>query len=990
MIRAFSWSHIPSLFVSQYTATQYMATVARFAGVLLLSLLASLFCVSPVFADDSEGDSEKAAFFETKIRPVLVEYCYPCHSGREGDVQGKLWLDSKPGWEKGGESGPAIRPGKVEESLLIHAIRRSDKDVAMPPDEELPASVVQDFVTWIQQGAFDPRVDAKVTTSQQVQKRELTDRERWVYTTPVKPVVPTVKNSDWPQNAIDYFILAKLEAAQLTPSPKATPHHLVRRLYFDLTGLPPSPEEVSVFVQAAKVDYQKATADLVDDLLSRPAYGEKWGRYWLDCVRYADSLDARSNGNPGDILDAWRYRDWVVKSLNQDLPYNDFIRHQIAGDLIAKKEWNPDLVVATGMYAIGNWGNGDSDKKKVYTDIVDDQIDVTGRAFLGLTLSCARCHDHKFDPISTADYYALSGFFFSSHIIDQFSHPTAGEKLMRIPLLSPEELQHREQVQAKLKEIEDQLSKGLKPLHQRKANVDGKPDLVSWNRPESGNPSVTVNRSSDSVSFSTITLPGKAACVHPGPSEVVTIVWKSPVRGEVQVEAFLSDADGNCGDGVQCSILSLDQTYADHTLANAAKNAELKATVAVEPNQLVRLRVSPRAEYTCDSTQVELKIRHQTSGQEWSLTDALLDDARAQQIEKGSFVVCAGDSSFLNQDDTKLVGLLAQQKDLKAQLTDFDQCQGLQDGGVPGSEYEGFHDAAIHVRGNYRRLAAIQPRGVPEVFNAKVAPFEGSGRLALADWIASPTHPLTARVQVNRLWQHHFGRGIVATPNNFGMLGTPPTHPELLDWLSTTLVENGWSLKKMHRLICLSATYQQSSFADDAVVQGDADNTLFSRQTRRKLTAEELRDSLLKSTAQLDDTLGGMSTRELTSGRRTLYLRTVRSDRTTYQLLFDGADPTSIVEQRIDSIVAPQALWLLNDPFVLKLAGELNQRFTTESHSSVDRKLEQISLQLFGRSPTEREVEVISGYVARNGNSQASWTKVCHSLICSNEFMFID
>ncbi|WP_437193767.1 PSD1 and planctomycete cytochrome C domain-containing protein [Planctomicrobium sp. SH527] len=953
---------------------------------LVFSLVALIWCAGPSSADDSE----KAAFFETKIRPVLVEYCYPCHSGDAGDVQGKLWLDSKPGWEKGGESGPAIRPGNVEESLLIHAIRRSDKDVAMPPDQELPASVVQDFVTWIQQGAFDPRLDAKIVTKSHVEQRELTDRERWVFSSPAKPAVPTVKNADWPQNSIDYFILSKLEAAQLTPASKASPEHLVRRLHFDLTGLPPSPDEVKAFVLAAKVDYQKATSALIDDLLSRPTYGEKWGRYWLDCVRYADSLDARSNGKPGDILDAWRYRDWVVKALNQDLPYNQFVRHQIAGDLLAKQEWNPDLVVATGMYAIGNWGNGDSDKKKVYTDIVDDQIDVTGRAFLGLTLSCARCHDHKFDPISTADYYALSGFFFSSHIIDQFSHPTAGEKLMRIPLLSPEELLQRDQIQTKLKDVEQQLSNGLKPLHRRKDNVAGKPDLVAWDRPENGNPSVTVNRSSESVSFSTITLPGKSACVHPGPSEVVTVVWRSPVAGDVQVDAFLSDADGNCGDGVQCTLLSLDQTYADHTLVNAAKKAEMKVTIAVEPAQLIRLRIAPRAEYTCDSTQVELKVRHAASGQEWRLTGALLDDAQAQQVDKGSFIVCAGDAPLLNQDDAKQAVLLAQQKELKAQLTEFDQCQGLQDGGVPGSEYEGFHDAAIHVRGNYRRLAAVQRRGVPEVFKSEIPPLEGSGRLALADWIASPTHPLTARVQVNRLWQHHFGRGIVATPNNFGVLGTPPSHPELLDWLSTTFVEKGWSLKEMHRMICMSAAYQQSSFSDDEGFQGDVDNNLFSRQTRRKLTAEELRDSLLLSTSQLDRTVGGMSTSDLASGRRTLYLRTIRSDRTTYQLLFDGADPTSIVEQRIDSIVAPQALWLLNDPFVLKQASELSKRFSAVDSSSIVQKLERFYLQLYGRTPTEGEMEAISNYITRNGDSQASWTKICHSLICSNEFMFID
>lgn len=945
-------------------------------------------------ASAETDDATQIEFFERKIRPVLVEKCYPCHSGTPDKVEGKLWLDSKAGWTKGGQSGPSIVPGNPEASLLLHAIRGTEKDLSMPPDEKLPEAVIADFERWIREGAVDPR---RVEEGQNLASRSqsLTEREKWVYSKPVKPEPPSVKNHSWTRNPIDQFILAKLEAASLTPSNAASAEQLVRRLHFDLTGLPPTPSEVDAFVQAFAENPQGAVEALVDDLLARPSYGEKWGRFWLDCVRYADSLDARA-ANGGDIVDAWRYRDWVVNAFNSDLPYNEFIRQQIAGDILAQqlhqqqKQWNPELLVATGVYAIGNWGNGDSDKKKVHTDIVDDQIDVTSRVFLGLTLSCARCHDHKFDPLTTADYYSLAGFFFSSRILEKFADPTAGESLMRIDLLSPEEQERRNQLQAQIADIDRQLNQKLIPLTRRIDNVAGLPGLVSWAPDESDQPSLVINSGEAPQMFATVNLPGRAICIHPSPQIPATIVWKSPVAGEVEIVAQLEDIDPSCGDGISWTLSHADRALARGEIGNGSPPMQIVSSCNVEAGQLIRLAVFPQQNHFCDSTRVELTVEHLESGRIWNLTQSLLTSVSPIPTEESPFVVCSGDGILLPGESTDHTELKARIDELKAQLPQEIKCQGLLDGGIPGTAYEGFHDAPIHVRGSYNRLAAVQPRGFPAVFNEQIPEFQGSGRLALADWIASADNPLTARVIVNRLWQHHFGRGIVATPNNFGKLGTPPTHPELLDWLAVTLVEKGWSLKSIHRLICTSATYQQSSLSSPKTLKLDPDNQLFSRQQRRKLTAEELRDATLAVTGELDLTRGGPAVTQIDVPRRTLYLKTVRSDRTSYQLLFDGADPTSIVEQRNESLVAPQALWLLNHPFILARAEKLAENVLKSSGESREDRLRSLNQLLFSRKSNSDLLSPVSKFLSEQDDSIPAWQTVCHVLLCSNEFLFID
>ena len=918
---------------------------------------------------------------------------------------------------KGGRSGPAIVAGKPEESLLIRAVRRAEKDSAMPPETPLSPAVVADLTAWIKQGAPDPREGTVPIAAASPAKTAIdlaVARQQWAFRKPVRPPAPVVRDTTWPKSDLDRFIHAKLEAAGLAPAPAADPAVLIRRLTFDLTGLPPTAQEVDDFVRSfspspplplspslrseggrGSVGEKQAVAALVERLLASPHYGEKWGRHWLDVVRYADSLDSRGMGQPGDILDAWRYRDWVVNAFNRDLPYDEFIRQQIAGDLLAKREWDASKVVATGMYAIGNWGNGDSDKQKVYSDIVDDQIDVTARAFLGLTLACARCHDHKFDPISTADYYSLAGFFYSSRILDKFAAPTAGEALMRIGLLSADEQQRRNDLLAQIAAIDAKLAGGLTPLSQKRENIAGKPGLVGWTVSGADNPSLTINTTADAQKFITITLPGKAVCVHPGPKQVVTAVWQSPLAGKVTVTARLSDADGNCGNGIDWSLRHGSKQLAGGSIDNGQSGEMPSIEADVQSGELLRLVIAPRGEYSCDSTQVEFVVR-EAGGESrtWDLRAALVDSPfelpQSLDLARTAMTVCSGDSEAFNDKLPDKQPLIAERERLNRELPELVQCQGLQDGGIPGTAYEGFRDARIHVRGSYARLGELAPRQFPALFDAPAPTVEGSGRLQLAEWIASPDHPLTARVIVNRVWQHHFGAGIVRTPNNFGKLGDPPTHPELLDWLANWFVEHGWSLKELHRLICTSATYQQSCQADAAAWQADPDNRLFSRASRRKLSAEELRNALLVAGGRLDRQLGGPSMRELDSPRRTLYLTTVRSDRTSYQMLFDGADPSTIVERRNDSIVAPQSLWLLNQPLVLAQAQALAARMSREAPADVAGRVDWLARHLFARPATAAETALVTETIARAADPAKAWEQVCHALLCSNEFAFVD
>ena len=961
------------------------------------------------FAAASHAADDGIEFFEKRVRPVLSEHCGKCHASDSEKIKGGLLLDSRDGWLKGGDSGPALVPGDPENSLLIKAVRHTDNDLKMPSkDKRLPDAVIADLVAWVQMGAPSPQGGKpEIRTSKPETKKIDYDaaRKLWAFHKPERPVVPEpgTSNAQRPtsnvqvSNPIDHFILAKLGEKGLAPAPPAGPRTLIRRMTFDLTGLPPTPEETDAFTRdwpagedASAIGNRKSRIEnLITRLLASPAYGEQWGRHWLDTVRYADSLDARGVGKEGDLLDAWRYRDWVVGAFNRDLPYDQFVTHQLAGDILAAREWDAAKVTATGMYAIGNWGNGDADKEKVYTDIVDDQIDVTGRAFLGLTLACARCHDHKFDPLTARDYYGMAGVFFSSRILAKFQGKGDGEKLARWPLLSPAQAAERAAAQKRIAEIDAQLTGGLQPLTVVKRDIFNKPGLHAWNPKGADNPSLVINTTDAEQSFITIKLPAKSIALHPGPKTAASVAWRSPVTGTVRVSARLRDADPNCGDGIAWEVRRAGEKLGGGTMDNGGTAEFAEREITVKAGELVQLIIRPRGEYTCDSTQTDFIVRG-ADGAEWDLRDALVRGAAQGQDD--IWWVCAGEGAQLGGDVEGRPALEEEKKTLAGKVAGAEFVQGLQEGGIPATKYDGFHDAQIHTRGRYDRLGDTVPRAFPALLTGEQPPIAaGSGRMELARWIASAENPLTARVMVNRIWQHHFGEGIVRTPNNFGKLGTPPTHPELLDWLATEFVKSGWSVKAIHRLILTSATYQQSSTAAPAARKADADNQLFTRQNRRRLSAEELRDSLLATTGALDRTVGGASLRDLAAPRRTLYITTIRSDRATYQMLFDGADPSAIVEKRTDSVVAPQALWLLNHPFALAQTKALAARLLRETPDDDTARIAWLYARLFARPPVAEETQIALAALARGKtDAPAAWEQLCQVLLCTNEFVYLD
>lgn len=1056
--------------------------------------------------------------FESKIQPALVEHCYKCHSAQSEKLKGGLHVDSREGLLKGGETGPAIVPGDPEKSLLIRALQYKDETLQMPPKKKLPEEVVQDFVAWVKSGAPDPRggevKEAAKTSNYDFEAA----RASWAFRKPIDPPIPPVKNEKWVKTSVDPFILSRLEQKGLTPTVAATKRQLIRRATFDLTGLPPTPSEIETFLVD---DSAEAYARLVDRLLDSPQYGERWARHWLDVVRYTDSLDSRGSGSEGDISEAYRYRDWVVQSLNSDLPFNEFIMQQFAGDLLPGRDggFNTNGVIATGVMAIGEWGTGDADKDKMLTDIVDDQIDVTGRAFLGITLACARCHDHKFDPIPTEDYYSLAGIFFSSHIVARPGDKTAGTPVIRVPLASAAELAGRKAREEKIAALDKELE-GIKDaylnalitntvehaaeyieaaraktnsahlnarvleqwvqylgfgdvalLSRPVSNVQGKEGLHAWIPQGKDNPSVTVNATDHQIDFLTIKLPAKTVAVHPSPADAVVIGWKAPVAGKISVRGKVTDVDKECGNGIEWRLQTRGSTrrqLAGGSVENGGgKLFDELRDVEMAAGDFVELLILPKGDYSCDSTAVELEV---SNGERvWNLTSDIVPNPHAGNPHSGVWHFYDGAGQRPPQDlpaesllakwlanpkedaelaakfqtslaeqlktaaardeksefakknpDNKVFRLLANPrggfwaglradianvpetervhaKEVAAQLQELRSkapaplpvAHALQEGGVPTSVHEGVKDAHIHIRGRYDRLGPVVPRRFPRLLagDERERITEGSGRIQLARWLASPENPMTARVMVNRIWQHHFGEGIVRTPNNFGKLGTPPTHPELLDHLAHRFVESGWSIKTMHRLMMLSATYQQSSIVNEKTMAADPANELFGRFNRQRLEAEAIRDSLLASGGNLDLRSGGKSARELTMPRRTLYLTTIRSERSDYRALFDAADASAIVEKRITSTVAPQALFLLNNNFTLGQVKAVTERMNREASAKSEARIDWLYEHLFGRPASEEERKLALRFVDA---TPESWEAYTQALLSSNEFVYVD
>ncbi len=1062
---------------------------------------------------------EAVEFFEKRIRPVLVQNCYECHSAEVDEPEGGLRLDTRPATYAGGDSGPAIVPGNVEKSLLLAAIRYTDDFYPMPPQGKLPDAVIADFARWVEMGATDPRGDANGDAVATEEKAEIDwdqAREFWAFQPPVEPVIPVAQDPSWCRSPLDRFILAELEANGLRPAPPASRRDWIRRATYDLTGLPPKPNEIEAFLND---ESPEAHARVVERLLASPRYGEKWGRHWLDVARYADS-----NGLDENLayVNAYHYRDYVIRAFNDDKPYDRFVQEQLAGDLLPAsrdetEQQRHDRLIATGLLSLGPKMLACDDPQKMELDIIDEQVDTTGRAFMGMTMGCARCHDHKFDPLPTADYYALAGIFKSTKTMENFrvvakwhEYSIATKEQEDAAKADDQRTQELEQeIEARTSAANEEflneerhkagtyLASALRFIEAGEIRPDGKLPVgelvhaeklrgkgVLLEAEDFQRGTVSVDREKYGhgvgVAFQAgfaeydIELPAageyhlefRYAAEDSRPLTVLingervtrraaaktTGGWQPADQEWIAVGSFTLRAGKN--------VLRLERSSAwPHVdkilllpISTGEEIREVADTAGDESPRPVTLKRLARDHglrqpilrqwigylhsldrhadplwtaietITADTNRRELSQRFDREFQENRNTESIESTDSPNTIgsafrnllydPQGPYRLPRDAQRFHSEQAQSDLRRLAEAKnELEASRPTLPRAMGVTEGEIV--------DLPIHIRGNYLTLGEAAPRAVPRVFGSHAVPTlreHSSGRRELAEWLTQPDHPLTARVMANRIWLWHFGEGLVRTPDNFGALGSLPTNQALLDWLALRFVESGWSIKEMHRLIMLSATYRMSTRYDPVAVARDPGNKLWWRYPRRRLQAEEIRDSLLFLGGSLDMAMHGQllpnKEREYVTGtaskegnydipRRSIYLPILRS--AVYNVLqaFDFPDPAVISGQRQSTTVAPQALFMMNGDLMLRESGRLASRLIDEAESDSQR-VEQLHLHVLGRRPSADElgrclvfVESYQNALTADDTTQAerlekAWQGLCRVLLASNEFVYLN
>ncbi len=776
---------------------------------ILIALLGSLL-LQPVDARAADND-KGTVFFEKKIRPLLIKHCYECHSEEAEERQGGLLLDRRSGWIEGGDTNKAVIPGQPNASLLIKAVRYADENLQMPPDEKLKPEQIKLLEQWVQLGAPGPKNDRGETEFSRLGDQEylfdLAD-DHWAFQPVNSTTPPEAANQRWNENAIDQFVFAKLAENELTPSAETDSRTLIRRLTYDLTGLPPTMSDVEQFVEAADKDRAAAVDELVNQLIDRPAFGEHLGRMWLDVARYADTDSAYrpDTRTPHYFPFAFTYRDYVVDSFNKDKPFDDFVKEQFAADLIGFKPGDAEMA-ALGFLAGGPFANRDP------LESLDDLIDVTTRGFLGVTAACARCHDHKYEPVPTKDYYSLRGVFAS---------------LVRV-----------------------------KPLDEKKQPL---------------------------------------------------------VPGYEPTEAEVADYE--------------------------AKRAAIESKVTK----------AGKSKAKNNNRSISQKIR------ETELAELLL---------------------FNHGAPARAMRVMERPKPL---------------------------EPVVFIRGDAGSPGEQVPRRFLKIVDADQTPFpdDSSGRLQLAERIVDPTNPLTARVFVNRVWGYLMGSHIVDTPSDFGLQGSAPTHPKLLDWLAADFVKNGWSIKHLVRTIVLTQTYQQKSdFRTDAA-RVDSQNRLLWRASRKHLSIEAIRDSLLSVSKQLDPTPRGRAGQLWSEGytrRRAIYGYINRFNLDPTLRAFDFPTPVQSQPKRDESIVAPQTLFTMNAPFVIDQTVAITQTSEFRECTTDEERVGALFGLILQRMPAPLETERVLKFVELQGRfttpndlkrRASKWPLVAQSLMMSNEFQYID
>ena len=936
---------------------------------------------------------EQHEFFEMQIRPLLVSKCYACHTD---SPMAALRVDTRPNLLQGGNSGPAVVPGDPEASLLIRAVRHTDEKLQMPfGGKKLLDREIADLAAWVKMGAPWPKA-AGLTAAAHMQIGSEA-RNYWAFRPLAKSSIPGTSDQAGPRSPVDHFILARLEEEGLSPGKAASKRILIRRATFDLLGLPPTPEEVEGFIQDPS---PQAFSKVVDRLLASSHYGERWGRYWLDVARYAED-DVRGLSQES-YPNAFRYRDWVVEAFNSDMPYDLFVKAQIAADLLDSED-REELLPALGFFGLGPWYYDITVPRQARADERHDRVDALTRGFLGLTVACARCHDHKFDPISTQDYYALAGVFSSSQYkeypqVDEEAVAEYHEQETRIG-----DLRSRidEFVRTKSRELGEILA--YKSSRYLTASWE-----VFWREKRQGR--VAGAKPGDS-------LPGGASreeMAEAPPRKVVQAVanetrldagilqsWvdylESPQKNHPYLKAFYSLRES--GGGLEKVRELADQFQATVLFVIKEKNALEERNQRIlernKPPENARKTSLPNGfstyEEFCPGCNVVVESLERDKFVLWS--DLFEENHRRLDGTWNN----GGALYFENRLDR----FLGEQwrfhlESLRARLQSLEKALPERYAYLHGlSESIRQADMKLNIRGSPFNLGEAVPRRFLEVLSpGKPGLFrQGSGRLQLAEAIAG--HPLTARVIVNRIWAHHFGRGLVTTLSNFGRMGERPSHPQLLEYLASRLVENEWSLKSLHREIMSSAVYQLSS---DSVEENavDSDNRFFWRANRRRLDVEALRDSLLFVSGNLDTRLGGPSSElDLENTRRSLYGTVSRFKLNQLLTLFDFPAPGISSAGRNVTHVPLQKLFFLNSDLMMKQRGVLYNRLKDHPPANEAAMIQRAYQLLFGRSAEEGEVRLARDFLIDGRSSEPAekappWEQYMQVLLSSNEFLFVD
>ncbi len=972
------------------------------------------------------------AFFEKKIRPVLVKHCYSCHSEKAKRLGGKLRLDVPELLRKGGESGPAVVAGDPAKSLIVQSLKY--EHLEMPPKSPLPKTVIKDFEDWVKRGAPDPRGER---TRHMVGKPSLdqSNPALWSFQLVKDPAVPLVQDVSWPMDPLDRFVLARLEAVNLSPTRDASPRVLARRLYVDLIGLPPTLKQLAAFESAYRKDRRGATEQLVDELLASPHFGERWGRHWLDVARYAESNGNDGLGRNPTFPHAWRYRDYVIEAFNHDVPYDRFIMEQIAGDLLpANTPRDRDRqLIATGFLALGS-KPAKAMNNNFDMDVVDDQIDVVSTGIMGLSVACARCHDHKHDPIPTRDYYAMAGIFKSTETL---WGKAANEKLTAPATPLHELTTYAPPTATKKRQSDKPVSiapgfasgytdaiKALEPIQQFPLS-----HVENGIQPESG---VKVS-SKEFAAFKSGRIRGDTA--RPMPAYTVSFWFISGMNNDARpVTTYLFSYGPDSKTPTQGDHLGLSGTHNKTApgrlfIFNGPQTKGVltgKTTIPARTwNHVVYVRDgdhvaaylngNPKPDFAGDLERTTGETTTYFIGGRSDRFAPLLGNvahfAMFDRALTADEAVRLHKASGLPKGSGK--PLPASLFDLKSPAPPKAMAMGVRDRAKSG-------DCKINIKGESNKLGPVVPRGYLTAClttdDLKPINKKQSGRLELAHWLVNGDHPQTARVMVNRIWLHLMGHGIVSTPDDFGVYGSRPTHPELLDHLAQRFVKDGWSIKRMIRNVVLSRTYQLSSRAEDVLIKADPTNALYTRHSRRRLDAESFRDAVLLTSGNLETSPGrGSVVQDMDvlvnksgslhqpSNHRSVYLCMLRNSLPPDLAAFDLPQFTGVKGRRDVTTLPSHTLYLLNNPLVIAQSRHLAQRALEATGQVTDEdRVSWIYRRVLNRDPLPRELRsalelVDATYRALSANGSDSqqhrvsaWAALCQALWLTNEFRYVD